>query len=125
MISYLIVSVGAALGGVLRFAISNVTYKFLSTSFPYGTLFVNVIGSIILGFLMYYFDDKEMLSTNLKLLLAIGFCGGFTTFSSFSFETLNLFRDSEYMLGLFNIGANLISCLAGITISYLIAKWLI
>ncbi len=122
MINYLIVSFGAAAGGALRYWLSNYTYKFLPTTFPYGTLVVNIVGSFLLGIIMFYFDQKELISSQLRIFLAIGFCGGFTTFSSFSFETLNLFRDSQVGLGLLNIALNISLCLIGVYLAYLISK---
>ncbi len=98
--NYLLVSLGAALGGGMRYWLSNFTYKFLPSTFPYGTLAVNVLGSFILGILIFHFDEKELLNQNLKLLLATGFCGGFTTFSTFSFETMNLLKESQIASGL-------------------------
>jgi CrcB protein len=122
MINYLIVSLGAALGGGLRYWVSNATYKFLPSTFPYGTLAVNVIGSLILGIIIFLFDEKELVTPGVRLFLAVGFCGGFTTFSTFSLETINLLKDSQFIPGLMNILLNLFLCLAGITLAYFISK---
>jgi len=120
--NYLIVSLGAALGGGLRYWASNVVYKYLPATFPYGTMVVNVIGSFILGLLMFHFDQRELLSPNVKIFLTVGFCGGFTTFSSFSYETIVLFRDSQFSSGLLNIFLSLILSFAGLYLAYLISK---
>ena len=98
MQNYFIVAIGAALGGVFRYWLSDAVYKFLPVNFPYGTLSVNVLGSFLLGFIIFYFDVRDLLSSEIKLLLTIGFCGGFTTFSTFAFETVNLLRESELFL---------------------------
>lgn len=120
--NYILVGIGAAIGGTLRYWISNIIYKILTENFPYGTLLVNVIGSFILGLLMFYFNEKELLSPQLRLFLTMGFCAGFTTFSTFSYETINLFRETQYILGSLNILLNLILCLAGVSLAYLISK---
>ncbi|PJA99241.1 MAG: fluoride efflux transporter CrcB [Ignavibacteriales bacterium CG_4_9_14_3_um_filter_30_11] len=122
MLNYFYVGLGAALGGGLRYWVSNVVYKFLPTFFPYGTLIVNALGSFILGFLIFYFDQRELLSQNLKLFLTIGFCGGFTTFSTFSFETIKLFQDSEIYLGMLNILLSIILSFLGIYLAYILSK---
>ncbi len=122
MINYLLVSLGAALGGGLRYWLSSFTYKFLPSTFPYGTLAVNVIGSFILGVIIFMFDDKELITPGLRLFLAVGFCGGFTTFSTFSLETINLLKDSQLIPGLLNILLNLFLCLAGVALAYFISK---
>ncbi|MCF8240512.1 MAG: fluoride efflux transporter CrcB [Melioribacteraceae bacterium] len=119
---YLIVAIGAGIGGGLRFYISALTYKFISTLFPYGTLAVNVIGSIILGILIFGFDEKELISQNMKLFLAVGFCGGFTTFSTFSLETFNLVRESQFFLAGANVFLNFLLTLLGVYIGYLITR---
>lgn len=103
MLNYILVSAGAAIGGALRFGISSYIQRNISVIFPYGTLVVNVVGSFILGMIMFYLNDKELIGSELRLFLTVGFCGGFTTFSTFSYETLNLFRDSEFGLAIYNV----------------------
>jgi len=124
MLNYIYVGLGAAIGGTFRFWLSNYTYKILPESFPYGTLLINVLGSFLLGVIMFYFNDRELLGPNLRIFLAIGFCGGFTTFSTFSLETMNLFRDSQFWLGFLNIGLNIILTLFAVYLAYLISKLL-
>jgi CrcB protein len=122
MMNYFLVSAGAAIGGALRYGVSGYIQKHISVIFPYGTLVVNVAGSFLLGIIMFYLNEKELIGNEFRLFLTIGFCGGFTTFSTFSYETLNLFRDSEFSLAIYNVLLNFILCLAGISLAYLISK---
>ena len=122
MFNYLLVSAGAAIGGALRYGISNYIQRHISVIFPYGTLVVNVVGSFILGLIMFYLNDKELIGNDFRLFLAVGFCGGFTTFSTFSYETINLFRDAEIGLAVFNVFLNVVLCLVGVYLAYLISK---
>ncbi|MFZ2324797.1 MAG: fluoride efflux transporter CrcB [Ignavibacteriaceae bacterium] len=122
MLNYILVSAGAAVGGAFRYSISNYIQRHISVIFPYGTLVVNVIGSFILGITMFYLNEKELIGSEFRLFLAVGFCGGFTTFSTFSYETINLFRDAEFGLAIFNVFLNVILCLIGIYLAYLISK---
>ncbi len=119
---YLFVFIGTGFGGMLRYLISTKIYKFVPALFPFGTLAVNALGSFILGALIFWFDDKEFLSANMKLLLAVGFCGGLTTFSTFSFETFNLLRDSELLLAFGNVALNLFITMLFIFIAYIIGR---
>ncbi|MCP5063676.1 MAG: fluoride efflux transporter CrcB [Ignavibacteriae bacterium] len=120
--NFILVSIGAGLGGGLRYLVSSLAFRLLPIYFPYGTLLVNVIGSFILGLLIFGFDEKELLSSNLKLLLGVGFCGGFTTFSTFSFETITLLRDSQFLFAGLNIFLNIFFTILGVYIAYLITK---
>ncbi|MBI1936634.1 MAG: fluoride efflux transporter CrcB [Ignavibacteriales bacterium] len=122
MINYLIVSLGAAIGGALRYWLSGFVHKFLPASFPYGTLSVNVLGSFLLGLIIFFLDSRQMLSHQMKIFLTIGFCGGFTTFSTFSFETVNLLRHSEFFFALLNILLNVILCLTAVYIASLLSQ---
>lgn len=122
MLNYILVSAGAAVGGAFRYGISNYIQRHISVIFPYGTLVINVIGSFILGITMFYLNEKELIGSEFRLFLAVGFCGGFTTFSAFSYETINLFRDAEFGLAIFNVFLNVILCLIGIYLAYLISK---
>jgi len=118
----IIVAIGAGLGGGLRYWISNYVSKVLPVFFPYGTLIVNILGSIILGILIFGFDQKDSISPGLKLFIGVGFCGGLTTFSTFSLETFNLLKNTEFLLASINIIANVTITLLGIYIGYLIAR---
>jgi len=122
MEKYFVVILGAGIGGGVRYWVSNFVYKYLPVFFPYGTLIVNIIGSFLLGILIYGFDEKEMISLNLKLFLGVGFCGGLTTFSTFSFETLNLVKDAQFTLAVLNVLLNVIVSFIGIYFAYIITR---
>lgn len=122
MTKYIIVSLGAAIGGVLRYWLTGFTHKLIPTLFPVGTLAVNIIGSFILGIIIFMFDERQLLNPNIKLFLTIGICGGFTTMSTFSFETLSLFRQSQHLLALLNIIFNFFFSLLGIYLAYILSK---
>lgn len=122
MQNYFMIAIGAAFGGMLRYWSTNVVQKYLPFIFPSGTLFVNFFGSFILGFIIFYFDPKNLISPQMKTLLTIGFCGGLTTFSAFSYETVALLRDSEILFGLLNIFLNVFLSIFAILLSYIVAK---
>lgn len=94
--SFLIVAIGSFFGGGSRYLVSQTMTKYISVPFPFGTLTVNILGSFIIGLIFGLSLKTDLISTELKLLLATGFCGGFTTFSSFSLDTYGLLRDGEF-----------------------------
>jgi len=120
--NYVLVCIGAAAGGAARYWTSNVVYKFLPTTMPFGTFIVNMVGSFIIGFVMFYLDSNELISPQMRILLTTGFCGGLTTFSTFSFETINLIRDSEFLLAGTNIILNMVLSFAAVFLAYMFGK---
>jgi len=121
---FLYVFVGGGLGALCRFLATTAIGARLGMIFPFGTLFVNTLGSflmaLIMGFLLTMAKNDNLLAEPLRLLLTVGFLGGFTTFSSFSMETLTLLRGDSVLLAFANITANVIlGLLAAITGLYL------
>ena len=122
---YLIVTLGSGIGGLLRYVISDFVYKYSSSLFPYGTLTVNVVGSFILGLVLFYLDSLKLISTEMRLFLTIGLCGGLTTFSTFSYETVKLIQDSEYLLAGTNVLLNVLITLLAVLLAAFISKLII
>jgi CrcB protein len=122
IIKFFIVFFGAGFGGSFRYVISAAANRLFGGYLPLGTLSVNVIGSFLLGILIFGLDTKNLLGSEMKLFLAIGFCGGFTTFSTFSFETIMLLKSSEYLIAGMNIVLNLLLTLFALYIAYIITK---
>lgn len=116
------VFVGAGFGGMLRYWMSSVVYKIFPENFPFGTLSVNLLGSFLIGLFMFYLNDNELISAEMRIFLTTGFCGGLTTFSTFSYETINLFKDKEFYFAGINIIANVILTLLALFLSYKLSK---
>jgi CrcB protein len=90
------VAIGAALGGVARYYLASAIQQRVGPTFPWGTLVINVSGSLLLGMLMRYALATPTVSVELRALLTTGFCGGYTTFSTYSYETAALLEDGQY-----------------------------
>ncbi|WP_456391658.1 fluoride efflux transporter CrcB [Nitratifractor sp.] len=106
----LAVALGGAIGASARFLISTGMHRLLGGSFPYGTLTVNILGSLLIGFLFSYFE--QTISPLQKALLVTGMLGALTTFSTFSLETLLILQEGLYLKAVLNMGLNLFLCLA-------------
>ena len=100
--------IGGISGTFARYFLSGVTYKVTGQDFPYGTLAVNVLGCFVMGLLSSLASKKFLIGEDLKLLLMIGFCGAFTTFSTFMLETCNLMKDGENLRAFFNVAASVV-----------------
>ena len=114
---------GGALGTLCRYAIGEITKKLFHVGFPWGTLFVNGIGSFVIGFLwgtQWFHND----SSTLKTFVFIGILGGFTTFSSFSLDTLNLFRNNQPLTAILNIAANNLMGLSLAALGYWLSNFI-
>lgn len=119
---YVLVFSGGGLGAALRYWTQGLVYSRTGTAFPYGTLAVNVAGCFVIGLLMISLEERFLAVPSLRLFLTIGILGGFTTFSSFSYETLVLLRDGELFYAFGNIGLSLGSCLAATWIGMLVGR---
>lgn len=106
--AFLIVGTGSFFGGGSRYLVTQIMTKFISIPFPFGTLTVNILGSFIIGLIFGLSIRTDLVSTEMKMLLATGFCGGFTTFSSFSLDTYGLFRDGELFYAFSYIGVTIL-----------------
>jgi CrcB protein len=103
METFLLISLGATLGANLRYWVGTWVAGRLGTSFPYGNLIINLTGSFILGFFMTLAVDRLLLDPRWRILFAVGFLGSYTTFSSYTFESMSLIMDSQWVLGLLNL----------------------
>ncbi len=108
----LIISLGAVFGANARWIISRFAARILGPVFPYGTLFINVTGSFIVGFFMIWSTQRVLLDPRWRLLIVVGFCGAFTTFSSFAYETMAYVEQGQWLLLFTNFVSNNLLCLA-------------
>ena len=122
--SYLWISLGAALGGSARYWITGLVQNRLEWIFPLGTLAVNFAGSFLLGLFVFFMQSSGWATREARLLFSVGFCGALTTYSTFSYETLELFRDSEFLLGSLNIVGNVVLTLLGVYLAFLLSRWI-
>lgn len=119
-VTYILVACGGALGSVGRYWLANVIESRVGGNFPWGTLVVNVSGSFAIGFLAAFVGSAGLLGApGFRLFFMVGVCGGYTTFSSFSLQTLNLLRDGEWLNAGGNIVLSVMLCLIGVWLGYL------
>lgn len=111
MARFLLICLGGAIGTGARYMVAVWVARTVGTAFPYGTLLINVGGSFLLGLLMQVSLSTEMISANMRLIIGTGILGGFTTYSTFNYETLALLREDAWGVALVNIAATLIGCL--------------
>jgi CrcB protein len=123
MLRFFIIGLGGAIGTILRYVMGGLDYRFSSGVFPISTLVVNVTGSLVIGFL-WGIVDRFAISPNIRLFVFIGILGGYTTFSTFSFETFNLMRDGEYRIAIFNITLSVVLSVGAVFAGYIASKML-
>jgi len=123
MLEYLLIAIGGALGSVARYWVSGFVAERAGEVFPLGTLVVNVTGSLLIGFFATLTDPdgRFLASPNVRQFVMIGICGGYTTFSSFSLQTLNLVRDGEWLAAGANILLSVVACLLAVGVGHGIA----
>ena len=113
MKDFLAISVAAILGANLRFLLSRLAAREFGPIFPYGTLIINVLGSFIVGFFIIWTTERVLIDPRWRLLVVVGFCGSFTTFSGYAFETIAYLQQGQWALMLTNILSNNLLCLGG------------
>lgn len=112
MLDFLAISLGAIVGANARYFLSRYAAELLGPVFPYGTLIINVTGSLIVGFFVIWTSERALVDPRWRLLVVVGFCGAFTTFSSYAFETMAYFEQGQWALVLTNVVSNNLLCLA-------------
>lgn len=115
---------GGALGTLARYLIGGAVYQLLGASFPYGTLIVNLTGCWLIGFLVVLSEEKFLLGSGGRVFLMIGFCGAYTTFSTFMLETANLMKDGENFRALMNVLLSVLLGFAALRIGILSARFI-
>ena len=122
--NYLWIAVGAVAGASARYFLSGLIARNFSATFPYGTLLINVTGSLVLGFFLVYSTERVLLDPRWRMLVAIGFCGSYTTFSSYAFESFSLMEQGQWWMVAINVvGSNLL-CLAAVLAGAALARGL-
>jgi len=113
MLDVLVICLGAIVGANARYFISRYAAQALGPVFPYGTLLINVVGSLIVGFFVVWTSERVLADPRWRLLVVVGFCGSLTTFSSYAYETMAYFEQGQWLLMLTNFVSNNLLCLGG------------
>lgn len=123
MLQYLSIALGGALGSVARFWVSGFIAERAGTTFPLGTLIVNISGSLVIGFFATLTDPEGrfLVSPTFREFVMLGICGGYTTFSSFSLQTLTLARNGEWLSAGANAVLSLVCCLVAVWLGHVLA----
>jgi len=120
----LIISLGAIVGANARYLISRYAAKLLGPVFPYGTLLINISGSLIVGFFVIWTTERVFIDPRWRLLVVVGFCGSFTTFSSYAYESMAYFEQGQWLLMWTNILTNNLLCLLAVLAGMALARLL-
>jgi fluoride exporter len=121
---YAWISLGAILGANLRYFLSKLVTRYSDAAFPYGTLLINVTGSLLLGFFLIWTTERVLADPLWRSLVAVGFCGSYTTFSSYAFETMAYLEQGHWTMFAANILANNLLCLGAVLAGAMLARWI-
>jgi fluoride exporter len=122
MLKWTSLLIGGMLGTAARYLLAGIVYQAWGTTFPYGTLVVNLTGCWLIGFLVVLSEEKFLLGPTARIFLMIGFCGAYTTFSTFMLETANLMKDGENLRALMNVLLSVLLGFAALRIGILSAR---
>ncbi len=117
------IAFGGALGALSRFILSEYIYGLLGRTFPYGTLTVNIVGSFVMGLGVILLHEKWQIDPIIKTAILVGFLGAFTTFSSFSLDTLTLIQKEAYLKALYNIVISIFACLLATFLGFKLGRY--
>jgi fluoride exporter len=120
-----LVALGGALGSVSRFLLGPALQRALNVTFPYGTLFINITGSLLLGLVVGFATNSAAVSPQMRVFLAVGFCGGFTTFSAFSLETVLLVQEGQAMRAVAYVMASVLLSVTAAWVGLIAARQLL
>jgi len=120
VITYVWIAFGGALGSVARFGCFSLAARWFGETFPWGTLIINVVGSFVIGFFatMTGPDGRVLVAPDVRQFVMVGICGGYTTFSSFSLQTLNLMRDGDMLRAGANVVGSVVLCLVAVWLGH-------
>lgn len=122
MLNVIAIFLGGGLGSLTRYWVSNLL-KMYSMDFPFATLCVNLISSFILGFIIALFWQKSHLHPTIKIAITVGFCGGMSTFSTFSWETFDLIKNGEFILAFLYVFISVLACVSAISLGAFLSKY--
>ena len=119
------IAVGSAIGGVSRYLVGGLSQRLVGGTFPSGTLLINITGSFLLGFILRYGVETTTLTPEVRAFLTVGFCGGYTTFSTFSYETIALAEDGQWTRAALYVGLSVALSLVATFLGLVAARELI
>lgn len=122
MLQVLLIGCGGFIGTIARYAVTTMVYRLLGASFPYGTLTVNILGCLLIGFVSTAAEERDMIAHSTRLYLTIGILGGFTTFSAFGYETLTILRLGNILPATLYVLASVVTGLVGVWLGGLLAR---
>ena len=122
MLNLLAIFIGGGLGAISRYSVA-ILLKEHSLTFPFATLAVNILGSFILGFFVALFWNKAPFHNTIKLAITVGFCGGLTTFSTFSWETFDLIKQGDFVLAFLYAALSLFACFLAVSLGAFLSRY--
>ena len=118
----LLIGTGGFVGSILRYLVSQFLQKIFETTFPLGTMMVNILGSFLIGIIYAFSEQSEVLTAEWRIFLAVGFCGGFTTFSSFAYENFAMLNIQQFLFSALYTGLSLILGLLAVYLGVMLVK---
>ena len=119
---YIVISIGGILGANARFWLANWAAQRLGATFPYGTFIINMSGAFMLGLFMAFLEERTFVSANYRLFFATGFCGAYTTFSTFTYESLRLFQDGSFLLAFTNLFGSIVIGMLAVFLGFVLGR---